>query len=95
MAAPQIISQDQVVPTKEDFEKLLTAKSSYEAKYNTPERDSWNKKHFNETPWGIAMSARSISVCNRYSTYRLPLLLVRFRLNLSQLLLNHHGTDAT
>lgn len=54
MAAPQIISQDQVIPTKEDFEKLLTARASYEAKYNTPERDSWNKKHFNETPWGIA-----------------------------------------
>jgi hypothetical protein len=54
MAAPQIISQDQIIPTKEDFEKLLTAKLSYEAKYNTPERDSWNAKHFNETPWGIA-----------------------------------------
>ena len=54
MAAPIITDPNLIMPTKEDFEKLLTAKLSYEAKQNTPERDTWNKKHFNETPWGIS-----------------------------------------
>jgi predicted nucleotidyltransferase len=51
---PVITDPYKVIPTVEDFEKLLTAKLSYEAKQGTPERDTWNKKHFNETPWGIA-----------------------------------------
>jgi hypothetical protein len=51
---PVITDPYSVVPSVEDFEKLLTAKLSYEAKQNTPERDDWNKKHFNETPWGIS-----------------------------------------
>lgn len=51
---PVITNPNQVMPKAEDFEKLLRAKLSYEAKQNTPERDAWNKKHFNETPWGIA-----------------------------------------
>jgi len=51
---PVITDPYAVVPSKEDFEKLLTAKLSYEAKQGTPERDDWNKKHFSETPWGIA-----------------------------------------
>lgn len=54
MAKPVIADPNLVMPTREDFEKLLTAKLSYEAKQKTPERDTWNKKHFNETPWGIA-----------------------------------------
>jgi predicted nucleotidyltransferase len=54
MAAPVITDPKLVIPTKEDFEKLLTAKLSYEAKYNTPERDTWNKAHFDSTPWGIS-----------------------------------------
>lgn len=54
MAKPVITDPRLVIPTKEDFEKLLTAKLSYEAKQNTPERDTWNKKNFNNTPWGIA-----------------------------------------
>ncbi len=54
MAAPVISDPKLVIPTKQDFEKLLTAKLSYEAKQKTPERDTWNKAHFNETPWGIA-----------------------------------------
>ena len=54
MSAPIITDPNLVIPTKEDFEKLLKAKLSYEAKQNTPERDTWNKKHFNETPWGIS-----------------------------------------
>ena len=51
---PVITNPYAVVPSIEDFEKLLTAKLSYEAKQNTPERDTWNKAHFNETPWGIS-----------------------------------------
>lgn len=54
MAVPQIMDPKAVIPTQEDFEKILTAKLSYEAKQNTPEKDAWNKKHFSETPWGIA-----------------------------------------
>ena len=45
-----------VFPNKTDFEKLLTAKLSYEAKQKTPQRDAWNRAHFNETPWGIAFN---------------------------------------
>lgn len=51
---PVITDPYAVVPSIEDFEKLLTAKLSYEAKQKTPERDAWNKAHFNETPWGIS-----------------------------------------
>ena len=54
MAAPVITDPKLIIPSQADFEKLLTAKLSYEAKQNTPERDTWNKAHFNETPWGIA-----------------------------------------
>lgn len=56
MAAPVITDPKLVIPNQQDFEKLLTAKLSYEAKQNTSERDSWNKKHFAETPWGIAFN---------------------------------------
>ncbi len=54
MAVPVITDPNLVIPKKEDFEKILKAKLSYEAKQKTPERDTWNKAHFNETPWGIA-----------------------------------------
>jgi predicted nucleotidyltransferase len=46
--------ETQVLPTKQDFEKILKAKIAYEPMQSTPERDTWNKKHFNYTPWGIA-----------------------------------------
>ena len=54
MAAPIIIDPNLIIPTKEDFEKILLAKLSYEAKQNTPQRDAWNKANFNSTPWGIS-----------------------------------------
>ena len=54
MAAPVITDPKLVIPTKEDFEKLLKAKLSYEAKQKTPEKDKWNKANFAETPWGIS-----------------------------------------
>ena len=54
MTAPVISNVSSIMPSHADFEKILTAKLSYEAKQNTPDRDSWNKAHFNETPWGIA-----------------------------------------
>lgn len=53
MSAPKI-DINAIVPTAEDFEKLLKAKLSYEAKQKTPERDSWNKSHWSSVPWGIA-----------------------------------------
>ena len=54
MAAPALTNPNLIIPSQADFEKLLRAKLSYEAKQNTPDRDTWNKAHFNETPWGIA-----------------------------------------
>jgi predicted nucleotidyltransferase len=54
MAAPVIMDPRAVMPSAKDFEKILKAKLSYEAKQKTPERDSWNKDHFNDTPWGIS-----------------------------------------
>ena len=54
MAAPIITDPKLILPNEEDFEKILTAKLSYEAKKGTPEEDSWKDAHFNETPWGIA-----------------------------------------
>ena len=54
MAVPQITDYKLIIPTEEDFKKLLTAKLSYEAAQKTPNRDIWNKAHFNETPWGIS-----------------------------------------
>ena len=56
MAAPIITDPKAVIPTREDFEKLLKAKLSYEAKQNTPEKDAWNKDkaHWHYVPWGIA-----------------------------------------
>jgi hypothetical protein len=64
MAAPVITDPKLVMPTKQDFEKLLTAKLSYEAKQKTPEKDTWNGNHFGETPWGIAWLV-SIAQYNR------------------------------
>lgn len=48
----------QLIPAVEDFEKILTAKISYETAQTKPttERDAWNKKNFVHTPWGIAYS---------------------------------------
>ncbi len=42
------------IPTTEDMEKLISAKLSYEAAQAKPDKDTWNKKHFNLTPWGIS-----------------------------------------
>lgn len=61
MAAPisvqkLIANPELIIPTEEDFKKLLTSKLSYEAKQNTPEKDTWNKDraHWHYVPWGIA-----------------------------------------
>ena len=69
MAAPIITDANLVMPTQEDFKKLLTAKLSYEAKQNTPERDAWNKKHFNETPWGIAYNCSKAKYDKSIASY--------------------------
>ena len=52
----QIYTVNEVMPTVEDFEKILSAKISYEAAQAKPtaDRDAWNKKNFTLTPWGIA-----------------------------------------
>lgn len=69
MAAPVITDPKLVIPTQADIEKLLTAKLSYEAKQNTPERDAWNKKHFNETPWGISYNCSKAKYDKSVASY--------------------------
>lgn len=52
----QMYTVNEIMPTVEDFEKILSAKISYEAAQAKPivERDAWNRKNFTQTPWGIA-----------------------------------------
>ena len=52
----QLYTVNEVMPTVEDFEKILSAKISYEAAQAKPiaDRDAWNRKNFTLTPWGIA-----------------------------------------
>jgi predicted nucleotidyltransferase len=51
---PKLHVETLVLPTKQDFEKILKAKLAFEPMQASPDRDDWNKKHFNYTPWGIA-----------------------------------------
>lgn len=67
MAYP--VDPKDLLPTEEDFEKLLKAKLSYEAKQKTPERDAWNKAHFNETPWGIAYNCSKAKYDKSVASY--------------------------
>ena len=69
MAAPVLTNPNLVIPSQADFEKLLKAKLSYEAKQNTPERDTWNKAHFNETPWGIAYNCSKAKYDKSVASY--------------------------
>ena len=50
----QIYTQAELMPSAKDIEKILTAKLSYEAAQQSPDKDAWNKKNFTQTPWGIA-----------------------------------------
>lgn len=50
----QIYTQTELMPSTKDIEKILTAKLSYEAAQQRPDKDAWNKKNFIQTPWGIA-----------------------------------------
>lgn len=70
MAAPVISDPKLIMPSKEDFEKILKAKLSYEAKQKTPERDTWNKAHFNETPWGIAYNCSKAKYEKSVASYQ-------------------------
>ena len=54
MPAPVITDPKLVMPTEEDFKKILKSKILYEAAQKLPTKDSWNKANFNETPWGIS-----------------------------------------
>lgn len=53
---PQIYTAADLIPTPKEVDKIIQAKLSYEAKQNTPDRDTWNKANFTKTPWGIAYS---------------------------------------
>ena len=54
MAAPQITDIKSIIPTIADFGKIYPSMLRYEEAQKKPDKDVWNKKHFNDTPWGIA-----------------------------------------
>lgn len=65
---PNITNKAAIIPDVQDFEKILTAKLSYEAQQHTPQRDAWNKKHFTKTPWGIAYNVSKAKLAKTSST---------------------------
>ena len=69
MPVPVISDPKLVIPTPADVEKLLTAKLSYEAKQSTPDKETWNKAHFNETPWGIAYNCSKAKYDKSVASY--------------------------
>ena len=69
MAAPVISDPKLIMPSAADVEKILKAKLSYEAKQKTPDRDAWNKAHFNETPWGIAYNCSKAKYDKSVASY--------------------------
>lgn len=54
MKTPPAIDVNTLIPTVPEVARILNAKLHFEPMQKTPERDSWNKSHFRETPWGIA-----------------------------------------
>ena len=69
MAAPVISDPKLIMPSAADVEKILKEKLSYEAKQKTPDRDAWNKAHFNETPWGIAYNCSKAKYDKSVASY--------------------------
>jgi predicted nucleotidyltransferase len=69
MAVPQITNYQQIIPTAEDFEKILKAKILYEAAQKTPTKDTWNKTNFNLTPWGIAYNCSKAKYDKSVASY--------------------------
>lgn len=67
---PIIIDPKSIIPTAEDFKELLQAKLSYEAKYNTPGRDAWNKTNFAKTPWGISYNVSRAAYNKSAASYK-------------------------
>jgi hypothetical protein len=43
-----------LIPSKEEVEKIFEAKLDYEAAVKTPDKDAWCKANFTKTPWGRA-----------------------------------------
>jgi predicted nucleotidyltransferase len=50
---PHITDTSVLIPTLPDIVKIYGYMRDYEAAKKTPEKDAWNKSHFNSTPWGI------------------------------------------
>jgi hypothetical protein len=67
---PVIIDPKTIIPTAADFEELLQAKLSYEAKQKTPERDTWNKANFAKTPWGISYNVSKAKHDKSVASYK-------------------------
>jgi predicted nucleotidyltransferase len=54
MATQVITDPKLVIPTEEDFKKILKSKILYEAaQKNVQNFEAWKKANFNDTPWGI------------------------------------------
>lgn len=54
MVAPVITDPKLVMPTAEDFRRILKSKILYEAaQKNVSNFEAWKKANFNDTPWGI------------------------------------------
>lgn len=77
------ISPAAAIPTADEIKKIVTAKVQYEEAQKTPEKDEWNKKHFNSTPWGIAytcskakyeksMASAKAKGWDKHGGYKLP-----------------------
>lgn len=49
-----ILSAEDVIPTMADVARIYNSMLQYESAQKTPEKDSWNKSNFKDTPWGIA-----------------------------------------
>ena len=69
MPAPQINDIKQIIPTADDFEKILNAKELYEAAQKTPTKDAWNKANFILTPWGIAYNSSKAKYNKSLASY--------------------------
>ena len=69
MSAPQITDIKQIIPTADDFEKILNAKILYEAAQKTPTKDAWNKANFILTPWGIAYNSSKAKYNKSLASY--------------------------
>ena len=54
MSDLSFLSAEEIIPTMADVARIYNSMLQYEAAQKSPDKDSWNKSHFRDTPWGIA-----------------------------------------